>query len=61
MTKPQIWVAAFLLLFIALFILGRVTQKDESEQDFSTMNSQQMSEQTSEQVTGKNLFNLLAV
>jgi cytochrome c553 len=55
MTKPQIWVAAFLLLFIALFILGRVTQKDESEQDFSTMNSQQMSEQTSEQVTGEKL------
>ncbi len=29
MTKPQIWVASFLMLFVILFILGRVTKEDE--------------------------------
>ncbi|GBD86723.1 cytochrome c [bacterium BMS3Abin03] len=29
MTKPQIWVAIFLLLFIVLFILGRITKEEE--------------------------------
>lgn len=29
MTKPQIWIASFLVLFILLFILGRVTKKEE--------------------------------
>ena len=29
MTKPQIWVSAFLALFIILFILGRLTKKEE--------------------------------
>ena len=29
MTKPQIWVAAFLVLFILLFILGRITREEE--------------------------------
>jgi hypothetical protein len=29
MTKPQIWVATFLTLFILLFILGRLTKEEE--------------------------------
>ena len=29
MTKPQIWVAAFLFLFLVLFMLGRLTKKEE--------------------------------
>ena len=29
MTKPQIWVAIFLFVFIALFILGRLTKEEE--------------------------------
>jgi cytochrome c2 len=29
MTKPQIWVAAFLTLFILLFVLGRMTREEE--------------------------------
>jgi hypothetical protein len=35
MTKPQIWVSAFLLLFILLFVLGRLTKEEEVQQDFS--------------------------
>lgn len=29
MTKPQIWIAVFLFVFIALFILGRLTKEEE--------------------------------
>ena len=29
MTKPQIWVAAFLALFIILFLLQRITEKEQ--------------------------------
>jgi mono/diheme cytochrome c family protein len=31
MTKPQIWVAAFLALFVLLFLLERATEKNENE------------------------------
>ncbi len=55
MTKPQIWVAAFLLLFIVLFFLGRITQKDEPVKDFSGMNNTQMSEQNTAELTGEKL------
>ena len=54
MTKPQIWVAAFLFLFIILFILGRVTKQEEPVKDFSGMNNSMMGEQTSE-LTGDKL------
>lgn len=29
MTKPQIWIASFLVLFIILFVLGRITKEEE--------------------------------
>jgi cytochrome c551/c552 len=29
MTKPQIWIAAFLFIFLLLFAIGRMTQQDE--------------------------------
>ncbi len=48
MTKPQIWVSAFLFLFILLFILGKVTKEDKSEQDFPVNNSPGVEETTSE-------------
>ncbi len=31
MTKPQIWIAAFLTLFVLLFILERATQENDKE------------------------------
>ncbi len=50
MTKPQIWVAAFLAAFILLFILQKATKKEEApSRDFSSqMNNQMMEESTSE-------------
>ncbi len=28
MTKPQLWIAAFLVLFVILFLLGRITKEN---------------------------------
>jgi cytochrome c2 len=56
MTKPQIWVAAFLLLFIILFMIGRLTKEDEPMKDFSGMNSSPMGEQTSAELSGDKLI-----
>ncbi len=56
MTKPQIWVAAFLFLFIVLFLLGRVTKKEEPMKDFSSMNNSPMGNQNSGELTGEKLF-----
>ncbi len=56
MTKPQIWVAAFLLLFIILFMLGRLTKEDEMPmKDFSGMNESPMGSQTTDEITGERL------
>ena len=48
MTKPQIWVAAFLVVFILLFMLQKLTQKEEAPtRDLSSqMNNQMMEEST---------------
>jgi mono/diheme cytochrome c family protein len=47
MTKPQIWVAAFLIVFILLFMLQKLTQEEETTRDLSSaMNSQMMEEST---------------
>jgi mono/diheme cytochrome c family protein len=49
MTKPQIWVAAFLAAFILLFILQKATKKEEASRDFSSqMNNPMMEESTTE-------------
>lgn len=55
MTKPQIWVSAFLFLFILLFILGKVTKKDETEQDFPVNNLPDV-EETVINISGAQLF-----
>jgi len=55
MTKPQIWVAAFLFLFILLFILGRLTKEKEPVKTFSDqMNSP--TKETTEELSGEQLF-----
>lgn len=56
MTKPQIWVAAFLLLFIILFMLGRITKEEEPMRDFSSMNNPQITEPTNTELTGEKLI-----
>ncbi len=57
MTKPQIWVAAFLVLFILLFALSRATKEDNttnsaigSPNPQSNMSSQDL---TAEQLVSK--------
>ena len=53
MTKPQIWVAAFLAAFILLFILQKATKKEEApSRDLSSPMSNQMTE---ENTTGSDL------
>jgi len=39
MTKPQIWIATFLALFILLFLLSRLTKEPETEQTNPSVNS----------------------
>lgn len=56
MTKPQIWVAAFLLLFIVLFMIGRLTKEEEVLKDLSGMNNSSMGEQTTSELTGDKLI-----
>ncbi len=55
MTKPQIWVSAFLFLFILLFILGKLTKEDKTEHDFLVNNSSSV-EETNNEITGVQLF-----
>jgi len=53
MTKPQIWVAAFLVVFILLFMLQKLTQKEEAPtRDLSSQMNNQMMEENS---TGSDL------
>ncbi len=57
MTKPQIWVSAFLVLFIVLFILGRVTKEEEEvERDFSNQISNTNTEQNPDELTAEQLI-----
>ena len=39
MTKPQIWIAAFLALFILLFLLSRLTKESETDQSTPPVDS----------------------
>ena len=56
MTKPQIWVAAFLALFILLFLLGRVSKNTGLVEDNPTSNpTPQREEMTQEEVSGADL------
>jgi hypothetical protein len=55
MTKPQIWVAAFLFLFIVLFMIGRLTREEEPMRDLSGMDNSQMGGQTNTELTGDKL------
>ncbi|HHE65214.1 MAG TPA: cytochrome c [Bacteroidetes bacterium] len=54
MTKPQIWVASFLVLFILLFIIGRITKEEEIFKPISTENFNDQS--SSEDLTAEELI-----
>lgn len=56
MTKPQIWVAAFLFLFIVLFLIQKATKTHEPEKDFSQMGTSMMQQESNENLTGAELM-----
>jgi cytochrome c2 len=56
MTKPQIWVAAFLAAFILLFILQKATKKEEAPRDFSSQMNNPMSEENTAELSGQQLI-----
>ena len=56
MTKPQIWVSAFLAVFILLFILGRITKKEEAPRDLSSQMNNPMTEENTEGLTAEQLI-----
>jgi hypothetical protein len=57
MTKPQIWVAAFLAAFILLFILQKATKKEEAPtRDLSSQMNNQMSEENTTELTATQLI-----
>lgn len=54
MTKPQIWVATFLVIFILLFILQKATKKEVLPPQMPTSTLTEQS--ASENLTGAELF-----
>ncbi len=59
MTKPQIWVAAFLALFILLFVLSRVTKENKTTIDSAIGSPNPQSNMTSQDLTAEQLINKL--
>lgn len=57
MTKPQIWVATFLFLFIILFLIQKATKTNEPEKDFSQMGTSMMQQESNENLSGQQLMN----
>lgn len=57
MTKPQIWVATFLFLFIILFLIQKATKTNELEKDFSQMGTSMMQQESNENLSGEQLMN----
>ena len=56
MTKPQIWVAAFLALFILLFLLGRVTKEEDSKNSTANTNTVPQSNMSSGNISAADLI-----
>ena len=57
MTKPQIWVAAFLAAFILLFILQKATKKEEApSRDLSSQMNNQITEENTTELTAAQLI-----
>ena len=56
MTKPQIWVSVFLVVFILLFILGRLTKKEETPRDLSSQMNNPMTEEATTDLSAEQLI-----
>ncbi|HVO73697.1 MAG TPA: cytochrome c [Ignavibacteriaceae bacterium] len=59
MTKPQIWVASFLFLFIVLFLLNRLTKEEKTEKVNTVENPVPQTDMSSEEITGTELVKRL--
>ncbi len=59
MTKSQIWVASFLVLFLILFFLGRVSKNVDNENGQATNSPMPQTNMTSEELTGEQLVSQL--
>jgi cytochrome c2 len=59
MTKPQIWVAAFLALFILLFLLARLTKEEDTSTEMPVENPVPQTNMSSENLSGADLVNRL--
>jgi len=59
MTKSQIWVASFLVLFLILFFLGRVSKNVESGDGQATTNPMPQANLSSKDLTGEQLVSQL--
>ena len=59
MTKPQIWVAAFLALFVLLFLLERATEKTSTETGPAVNNPVPQTGMTSADATAPELISRL--
>jgi mono/diheme cytochrome c family protein len=60
MTKPQIWVAAFLVLFILLFALSRITKENKSTIDSAIGSPNPQSDMSSQDLTAEQLISKLS-
>jgi cytochrome c2 len=60
MTKPQIWVAAFLVLFILLFVLSRVTKEDHSTTNSTIGSPNPQTDMSSQDLTAEQLVSKLS-
>jgi hypothetical protein len=59
MTKSQIWVSAFLVLFLALFLLSRVTEEDNAHENTLPGNPMPQSNIASEELSASDLITRL--
>jgi cytochrome c2 len=60
MTKPQIWVAAFLALFILLFVLSRATKEENTTTNSAIGSPNPQTDMSSQDLTAEQLISKLS-
>jgi hypothetical protein len=56
MTKSQIWVASFLVLFLALFLLSRITRTDEEPRQLPAGNPTPQTDMSAEEISAADII-----
>jgi cytochrome c553 len=59
MTKSQIWVASFLVIFFILFIIGQITKEDEAQLNTPPGNPMPQSNIASDEISAPDLITRL--